>query len=54
MKSNAGQTTLHYSARNDSYELVTLSADKRTEIHLKDNLGQDCLHIAAAYKHLNL
>ena len=54
MASNAGGTALHYSARNGSYELVTFFADKRTDIHLKNNLGQNCLHVAAAYKHLNL
>ena len=52
--SNAGGTALHYSARNGSYELLTLFAGKRTDIHLKNNLGQNCLHIAAAYKHLDL
>ena len=52
--SNTTGTTLHYSARNGIYELVTFFADKRTDIHLKNDLGQNCLYIAAAYEHLNL
>ena len=51
---NSGGTALHYSARYDSYELVKLVADIGTDIHLKKNLGQNCLHIATAYKHLHL
>ena len=54
MASNAGGTVLHYSIRYGSYELVTLFADKRTDIHLKSNSGQNCVHIGAAYKQLNL
>ena len=54
MASNAGGTVLHYSIRYGSYELVTLFANKRTDIHLKSNLGQNCVHIGAAYKQLNL
>ena len=52
--SNSRGTALHYSARYGTYELVKLFADIGTDIHLKNNLGQNCLHIAAAYKHLNL
>ena len=54
MASNAGGTVLHYSGRYGNYELVTLFADKRNDIQLKNNLEQNCLHIAAEYKHLNL
>ena len=34
--------------------MVKLFADIGTDIQLKNNLGQNCLHIAAAYKHFNL
>ena len=52
--SNARWTALHYSLKYGSYELVTFFSDTRTDTNLKNNLGQKCLHIAAAYKHLNL
>ena len=54
MKSNTGWTVLHYSARNGSHRLFTFFADMRTDIYVKDNLGQNCLHIAALFGHLNL
>ena len=53
-KSNTGWTALHYSARNGSHRLFTFFANMTSDIYVKDNLGQNCLHIAAAYKHLNL
>ena len=54
MTDNCGWAALHCSARNDSYDLVTLFADMGTDIHLKDNLGRNCLNIAALFGHLNL
>ena len=49
-----GWTALHYSARNGTYELVKFFADMGTDVNLKINLGWNCLHIAALYRHLNL
>ena len=54
MTDSCGWAALHCSARNGSYDLVTLFADMETDIHLKDNLGRNCLHVAALYGHLNL
>ena len=51
---NDGWTALDYSARNGSYELVTYFADKGIDIYLKTYDGNNCLHIAALYGHLNL
>ena len=50
----SGWTALHLSARNGSYELLTFFVDIGTDIHLKTNKGQNCLHIAALYGHLNV
>ena len=49
-----GWTALHYSAYNGSYELVKFFGDMGTDINLKTNVGQNCLHIAAGRGHLNL
>ena len=54
MTDNEGFTALHRSAQSGVYELVKLFADTRGDIHLKTKVGGDCLHIAAAYGHLNL
>ena len=51
---NRGWTALHYSALIGSYELVTYFADMGTDIYLKTNDGENCLHIAAFEGHLNL
>ena len=51
---NDGWTALHYSARSGCYQLVSLFANKGTDIHLKTNCGMNCLHIAAYNGHLNL
>ena len=51
---NAGLTALHHSAIRGSYELVSLFANKGTDIHLKTNSGINLLHIAAHFGHLNL
>ena len=47
-------TALHHSARNGSYELLRYFADMGADINLKDNLGMNCLHIAAKNGHSNL
>ena len=54
MADNEGCTTLHYFARNGSYELLTYLADKKTDIDIKSNSGWNCLHLAAlcGYFHL--
>ena len=54
MVDNYGWKSLHYSARNGSYELVTFFVDEGTDIYLKTNDGSNCLHIAAENGHLNL
>ena len=54
MKSNTGWTALYYSAKNGSHRLFTFVADMRTDIYVKDNLGQNCLHIVALFGHLNI
>ena len=51
---NYGWTALHYSAYNGSYKLVKFFGDMGTDINLKTNVGQNCLHIAAGRGHLNL
>ena len=52
--SNDGCTALHYSAINGCYELVKFFGDMGIDINLKENNGDNCLHIAAHYGHLNL
>ena len=54
MADNARFTTLHRSAQSGSYELVKFFVNKGTDIHLKTKGGQNCLHIATTYGHLNL
>ena len=49
-----GWTALHHSAKNGSYELVTFFVGKRIDIKCKNNLGENSLHIAASYGHVNL
>ena len=49
-----GWTALHRSAQSGNYELFGFIADKGTDIFLKTKGGQNCLHIAAAYGHLDL
>ena len=51
---NDGWTALHKSAGKGSYELFKFLTDKGTDIQLKTKDGQNCLHIAADYGHLNL
>ena len=54
MADNAGFTALHRSVQSGSYELVIFFANKGTDIHLKTEGGENCLHISATYGHLNL
>ena len=49
-----GWTALHHSAKNGSYELVTFFVGKRIDIKCKNNFGENSLHIAASYGHVNL
>ena len=51
---NDGWTALHFSTRNNSYELIEYFVDMGSDIYLKTNDGKNCLHIAALYGHLNL
>ena len=51
---NHGWTALHYFAKNGSYELVESVADMGIDINLKTNSGENCLHIATRFGHLNL
>ena len=49
-----GWTALHFSAANGSYQFVKFFADIKSDILVKTNDGENCLHIAASYGHLNL
>ena len=49
-----GWIALHHSARNGSYDLVRFFTDLGTDIHLKTNIGENCLHIAAFNGHVPL
>ena len=49
-----GWTALHHSARNGSYELVMFFVDMGIDFKSKNHLGENCLHIAASYGHVNL
>ena len=52
--SNVRWTSLHYSARSGSYELVNFFTYMGTDNYLKEDSGWSCLHVAALYGHLNL
>ena len=54
MGDNNGWIQLHHFAKNGSYEYIKSLEDVGINIHLKTNDGKNCLHIAAAYRHLNL
>ena len=54
MTEHLGWTALHFSVHNGSDELVTYFIDMGTDINLKTNDGENCLHIAALYENLNL
>lgn len=47
-----GWTTLHYSSKSSSYELVKFFANKGADIQVKTKDGENCLHIAALEGHL--
>ena len=51
---NYGWTALHRSAQNSNYDVVKFFADNGTDIFLKMEEGNDCLHIAALNGHLKL
>ena len=51
---NHGWTALHYFAKNGSCELVKAVADMGIDINFKTNNGENCLHIATRFGHLNL
>ena len=54
MTDKDGWIVLHYSVRSGSYESFTYFTDLRSDIHLKANIGWNCLHIAALNEHLNI
>ena len=54
MADKVGWTSLHHSAKLGSYNSFTYFVDMGADIYLKDNDGQNCLHITAEYGHLNL
>ena len=54
MFDNDRWTALHFSARNGSYDLVKYFDDMETDIKIKTNDGNNCLHIAALHGHLDL
>ena len=51
---NNGWIQLHHFEKNGSYEYIKSLEVMGINIHLKTNDGKNCLHIAAAYGHLNL
>ena len=51
---NYGWTALQRSAQNGNYDVVKFFADNGTDIFLKMEEGNDCLHIAALNGHLKL
>ena len=53
MADTDGWTSLHHSARCGSYDSFTYFADMGADIYLKNDDGQNCLHIAAQHGHLN-
>ena len=54
MADNYGWTALHSSSGSGSYELFTYFAVMGTDVHLKTDDGENCLHIAALEGHFNL
>ena len=54
MYDNHGLLPLHHLAINGSYELFNNFAEIGLDTHLRTKDGQNCLHIAARYEHLNL
>ena len=54
MNDNNGWTPFHESAKKGSYELIKLFINKASDILVKTKRGEDCLHIAACYGHLNI
>ena len=54
MAGNNACTALHYSAKYGSYKLLRYFVDMGVDIHLNNNNGWNCLHIAALYGHLHL
>ena len=54
MADNYGWTVLHSSSGSGSYELFTYFAVMGTDVHLKTDDGENCLHIAALEGHFNL
>ena len=49
-----GCTAFHYSAKIGGYELFKCFADNTTDIHLVNNDGLNCLHVAARLGYFNL
>ena len=45
---------LHHSAKSGSFDLVTFFANDENNIHFKDSLDRNCLHIAALSGHFTL
>ena len=54
MADNEGWTTLHFSAKNGSYELFKYFVDMGSCVHLKTVDGKNCLHTAALNGNLSL
>ena len=54
MADNKGWTTLHFSAKNGSYELFKYFVDMGSYVHLKTVDGKNCLHTAALNGNLSL
>ena len=51
---NDGWTVLHHSARKGSYELISFFVNMGSDIMCRNDIGLNCLHVAARYGHLAL
>ena len=49
-----GWSSLHFSARSGSYQLIKLFIEKGIDVYLKTKMGCNCLHIAASNGYLEI
>ena len=54
MVNDSGWTQLHFCAKYGNLKKIETLADKGTNIHLKTDDGDNCLHIAALFGHVDL
>ena len=51
---NKRRAALHFSAKIGTYDLITFFIGKGSNVHLRNNDGKNCFHIAAKNGHVNL